>query len=226
MRCGDTSGLGAEPTLCGLSRNVPLQPRHASFIGGGGSSNSSSGRCWRRCAGPRPGEQPGSRQSARLLFEIDVGERLPVIVADDQAGVGLLERTGAAFSAESSTSITPKRQTPASAHRRSGPRSCHPSIVQLTPALRFIAAPVIFHSKAPKTASPRAMITSCSLFPQRSCCRWIDLCERRLKCSAMGAPRRRSGSSATRCATVARGEPASGLVLHELVQFLHQKIAA
>jgi hypothetical protein len=36
--------LGSKPTLCGLSWNVRLQPRHASLIGGGprGSSGGSA----------------------------------------------------------------------------------------------------------------------------------------------------------------------------------------
>jgi hypothetical protein len=44
-------------------------------------------------------EQTGSRSSARLLFEIDVGERLPVRVSDDEAPpiqlwIGLLDGRG------------------------------------------------------------------------------------------------------------------------------------
>ena len=35
-------------------------------------------------------EQTGSRPSARLIFEIHVGHRLSVGVADDEAGVGFL----------------------------------------------------------------------------------------------------------------------------------------
>ena len=38
-------------------------------------------------------EQPGSRPSARFILEIDVSER-PVGVADDEAGVGLLDGPG------------------------------------------------------------------------------------------------------------------------------------
>ena len=34
------------------------------------------------------------RPPSRLLLEIDVGERLPVGVADDEAGVGLLDGPG------------------------------------------------------------------------------------------------------------------------------------
>ena len=34
------------------------------------------------------------RTPSRLLFEIDVGERLPVGVADDEAGVGFLDGPG------------------------------------------------------------------------------------------------------------------------------------
>jgi hypothetical protein len=40
------------------------------------------------------GEQLGRRPPCRLLLEIDVGERLPVGVADDEAGVGLLDGPG------------------------------------------------------------------------------------------------------------------------------------
>jgi hypothetical protein len=39
-------------------------------------------------------EQTGSRPSARFIFEIHVGQRLPVGVADDEAGVGLLGGPG------------------------------------------------------------------------------------------------------------------------------------
>ena len=37
------------------------------------------------------GEQMCRRAPSRLLLEIDVGERLPVAVADDEAGVGVLD---------------------------------------------------------------------------------------------------------------------------------------
>ena len=40
------------------------------------------------------GEQLGRRAPSRLLLEINVGERLPVGVADDEAGVGLLDGPG------------------------------------------------------------------------------------------------------------------------------------
>ena len=41
------------------------------------------------------GEQLGRRTSSRLLLlEIEVGQRLPVGVADDEAGVGLLDGPG------------------------------------------------------------------------------------------------------------------------------------
>jgi hypothetical protein len=33
------------------------------------------------------GEQLGRRAPPRLLLEIDVGERLPVVIADDEAGL-------------------------------------------------------------------------------------------------------------------------------------------
>ena len=36
------------------------------------------------------GEQLGRRAPPRLLLEIDVGERLPVVIADDEAGLLLL----------------------------------------------------------------------------------------------------------------------------------------
>ena len=39
-------------------------------------------------------EQVRRRSAAGLIFEIDVGERLPVGVADDEAGVGLLDGPG------------------------------------------------------------------------------------------------------------------------------------
>jgi hypothetical protein len=40
------------------------------------------------------GEQLGRRSPSRLILEIDVRERLPVGVADDEAGVGLLDGPG------------------------------------------------------------------------------------------------------------------------------------
>ena len=40
------------------------------------------------------GEQLGRRAPPRLLLEIDVGERLPVVIADDEAGLLLLEDQG------------------------------------------------------------------------------------------------------------------------------------
>jgi len=39
---------------------------------------------------PRPGEELRRRAPAGFPLEIDVGQRLPVGVADDVAGVGLL----------------------------------------------------------------------------------------------------------------------------------------
>ena len=39
-------------------------------------------------------EQLGRRSTTRLVLEIDVGERLPIGVADDEAGVGLLGGPG------------------------------------------------------------------------------------------------------------------------------------
>jgi hypothetical protein len=39
-------------------------------------------------------ENGRTRASARLLLEIDVGERLPIAVADDEAGVGFLDGLG------------------------------------------------------------------------------------------------------------------------------------
>jgi hypothetical protein len=35
--------------------------------------------------------QSRRRSPSRLLLEIDVGERLPLVIADDEAGVGLLD---------------------------------------------------------------------------------------------------------------------------------------
>ena len=40
------------------------------------------------------GQQTGSRSPPLLLLEIDVGERLPVGVADDEAGLLLVDRPG------------------------------------------------------------------------------------------------------------------------------------
>jgi hypothetical protein len=40
-------------------------------------------RCWRRCAGRVAGEQLGRRPASGLILEVDVGQRLPVGIADD-----------------------------------------------------------------------------------------------------------------------------------------------
>jgi hypothetical protein len=40
------------------------------------------------------GKQMRRRAPSRLLLEVDVGERLPVVIADDVAGVGLLGGPG------------------------------------------------------------------------------------------------------------------------------------
>jgi hypothetical protein len=39
-------------------------------------------------------EQTGSPSPSRLILEIDVGERLTVLIPDDEASVGLLDRPG------------------------------------------------------------------------------------------------------------------------------------
>ena len=41
------------------------------------------------------GEKVCRRATARLFLAIDAGERLPVVIADDEAGVGLLDGSGA-----------------------------------------------------------------------------------------------------------------------------------
>jgi hypothetical protein len=40
------------------------------------------------------GEQLGRRAASRLILEVNVGERLAAVVADDEAGVGLLDGPG------------------------------------------------------------------------------------------------------------------------------------
>ena len=40
------------------------------------------------------GEQLGRRSPPEFILAIDVGERLPISVADDEAGVGLLDGPG------------------------------------------------------------------------------------------------------------------------------------
>ena len=44
-------------------------------------------RCWRRCAGPCRGEQVRRRSASRLLLALDVGERLPIGVADNEEAI-------------------------------------------------------------------------------------------------------------------------------------------
>ena len=53
-------------------------------------SGSGSFATWRRCAGLLAGEEMRCRSPSRLVLEMDVGQRLPVGVADDEAGPGLL----------------------------------------------------------------------------------------------------------------------------------------
>jgi hypothetical protein len=73
VRSWNTSRHGADIV------SVPPQPRHASLIGG--EPRNSSGA----------GERMSRRSPSRLLVEIDVGERLPVVlIAHDETGVGFL----------------------------------------------------------------------------------------------------------------------------------------
>jgi hypothetical protein len=44
--------------------------------------------------GPVAGKQLGRLAPSRLILEIDIGQRLPVGVADDEAGVGFLDGLG------------------------------------------------------------------------------------------------------------------------------------
>lgn len=47
---------------------------------------------WRRCAERRLWSAASHcRSSPRLLLEVDVGQRLPVLVADDETGAGLID---------------------------------------------------------------------------------------------------------------------------------------
>jgi hypothetical protein len=80
VRSWSTSRHGADIV------SVPPQPRNASLNGGEPSSNSDSWAMFavmrhassrvRRCAAER---------SSRLVLEIDVGQRLPAVVPDDEA---------------------------------------------------------------------------------------------------------------------------------------------
>ena len=103
----------------------------------GQSTAPAAWRCWRRCAGLHADEEMRRRATSGVVFEIGVSEWPARWRRGRCSRRPSPQRTRAAFSAESSTSITPKRQTPASAHRRSGPRSCHPSSLPV----RMIAAP-------------------------------------------------------------------------------------
>ena len=66
-----------------------MKPRHASLNRRGprGSPGSLAMLAAMRRASSRVSN--GSRSPSRLILEIDVGERLPVSVADDKAGIGL-----------------------------------------------------------------------------------------------------------------------------------------
>ena len=69
------------------------------------------------------GQQVCRRAASRLILEIDVGERLPIGIADDEAGVGLLGGPGRReaarrhrqpqISAPISTLIPPNSHAPA-----------------------------------------------------------------------------------------------------------------
>ena len=63
-----------------VSRPAP-QPRQRGDVGGD-------------APGLVAGEQLRRRAASRFILEIDVGERLPVVVADDEAGVGLVDDYG------------------------------------------------------------------------------------------------------------------------------------
>jgi hypothetical protein len=74
---------------------VPPQPRHASL--NGGELRSSSGSLAMLAAMRRASSRVSSlaaARRARLLLEIDVGERLPGRIADDEAGVRRLDGLG------------------------------------------------------------------------------------------------------------------------------------
>jgi hypothetical protein len=63
------------------------------------------------------GEQVGRRSPPRLILEIDIRKRLPIVIADDGAGVQFTQRTKAARSGVLSLCGTPGQ---------SGPRhACH-----------------------------------------------------------------------------------------------------
>jgi hypothetical protein len=67
---------------------LPASPGFASFAAAQGVWRSSRPPCL------VARKQVGRRLSARLILEIDVGQRLPVLVFHDEAGVGLLGRPG------------------------------------------------------------------------------------------------------------------------------------
>ena len=52
------------------------------------------GKVHRHPPGPVAGKQLGRRAPSRLILEIDIGQRLPVVVADDEAGVRPLDGPG------------------------------------------------------------------------------------------------------------------------------------
>ena len=62
----DLHQILAKHLLASLSTEIPIPPR----VGAG--------------------QEVGRRASARLLLVVDVGERLPVVITDDEAGVGFL----------------------------------------------------------------------------------------------------------------------------------------
>ena len=88
VRSWNTSRHGADIV------SVPPQRRHASL--NGDEPRSSSGSFDVGGDPPRlvAREEMRRRATAGLILEVDVSERLPVAVADDEAGVGLLDGPG------------------------------------------------------------------------------------------------------------------------------------
>jgi hypothetical protein len=86
---------------------VPIHvPGLGSWSSGIHEPNRSSSGSWAMFRGDAPGLR---RTTAGFVLKIDLGERLPAVVADDEAGVGLFDGSGRREAAD--ISAKPKSAT-------------------------------------------------------------------------------------------------------------------
>ena len=95
------------------------------------------------------GEQIGRRAPSRLVLEIDVGERLPVGVADDEAGVGFVGGPGGGKRRAKASSGCPLE----AAQRQNAPPA--------TPeAARGLLRALVVHAQQLSSSTSRAFVAS------------------------------------------------------------------